>query len=210
MPHLYRHIHANGPRHIPSKANTPSSNCHRLASVIPRTKYASGSTQSRENKNRTSKKKRLKQQKCLLSIVPSHSHSIPDLLPVKFYTYGDGGNIGNPRINPPSSGTKPNQILSIRDFHLHVIRDYIPHPDKGLIYRFANKPSDIVLVPRAEALSHLRGSLTDSVSLCNALVKLRRESMPPKQEVFCLSLSYASSTTNIYVLVIKQIEQVLG
>ncbi len=142
------YTHANGPRHIPSKANTPSSNHRCLASVIPRTKYASGSTQSRENKNPTSKKKRLKQQKCLLSIVPSHSHSIPNLLPDKFYTYDDGGNIGNPRINPPSSGTKPNRILSIRDRHLHVIRDHIPHPDKGLIYRFADKPNDIILVPR--------------------------------------------------------------
>jgi hypothetical protein len=81
------YTHANGPRHIPSKANTPSSNHRGLISVIPRTKYASGSTQPRENKHRTSKKKRLKQQKCLLSIVPSHSHSIPDLLPDKFYTH---------------------------------------------------------------------------------------------------------------------------
>ncbi len=29
------YTHANGPRHIPSKANTPSSNCCRLASIIP-------------------------------------------------------------------------------------------------------------------------------------------------------------------------------
>ncbi len=43
--------HANGPRHIPSKANTPCSNRRHLDFVIPRTKYASGSTQSRENKN---------------------------------------------------------------------------------------------------------------------------------------------------------------
>jgi hypothetical protein len=45
------YTHANGPRHIPSKAKTPSSNCRCLASIIPRTKYASGSTQSRKNKN---------------------------------------------------------------------------------------------------------------------------------------------------------------
>jgi hypothetical protein len=90
------------------------------------------------------------------------------MLPDKFYTYVDGGNIGNPRINPPSSGTKPNQTLPMRDSHLHAICDCIPHPDKGLIYRFANKPSDIVLVPITQALSHLQGSLADSVSLCNA------------------------------------------
>ncbi len=104
----------------------------------------------------------------MLSIFFSHSHSIPDLLPDKFDTYVDGGNIGNPRINPPSSGAKPNRIPSIRDFHLHVIRDHIPHPNKGLIYRFASKPSDIVLAPRTQALSHLWGSLSDSVSLRNA------------------------------------------
>jgi hypothetical protein len=28
------YTHANGPRHIPSKANKPSSNCRRLASVV--------------------------------------------------------------------------------------------------------------------------------------------------------------------------------
>jgi hypothetical protein len=94
--------HANGPRHIPFKANTPSSNHRCLASVIHRTKYTSGSTHSGENKNRTSKKKTLKHQKCLLSIVLSRSHSIPDLLPDKFYTYVDDGNIGNLRIKPPS------------------------------------------------------------------------------------------------------------
>jgi hypothetical protein len=96
------------------------------------------------------------------------------LLPDKFYTYVDGGNIGNPRVNPPSSGTKPNRILSIRDSNLHVIRDHIPHPDKGPIYRFANKPSDIVLVPRTQALSQLRGSLADSVSLCNAFDEVEK------------------------------------
>jgi hypothetical protein len=50
------YTHANGPRH-PSKANTPSSNCCHLASIIPRTKYASGSTQSRENKNKLPKRR---------------------------------------------------------------------------------------------------------------------------------------------------------
>jgi hypothetical protein len=140
----------------------------------PITKHTSGSTQSRENKNQTSKKKRLKQQKCLLSIVPSYSHSIPDLLPDKFYTYVDGGDIDNPRINPPSSGTKPNRILSIRDSHLCVICDHIPHPAKGLIYRFADKPSDIILVPRTQALSHLGGSLADLVALCNAFDEVEK------------------------------------
>ncbi len=43
------YTHANGPRHIPSKANTQGSNHHCPASVIPRTKYASGSTQSKKS-----------------------------------------------------------------------------------------------------------------------------------------------------------------
>jgi hypothetical protein len=131
-----------------SRRNEKRESFYTAKHVSSRTKYAYGSTQSRENKNRTSKKKRLKQQKWLLSIVPSHSHSTLYLLPDKFYTYVDGGDIGNPRINPPSSGTKPNRILSIRDSHLHVICDHIPHPDKELIHRFANKLSNIELVPR--------------------------------------------------------------
>jgi hypothetical protein len=36
------YIQMNGPRHIPSEANTPSSNCHCLASIIPRMKFDLG------------------------------------------------------------------------------------------------------------------------------------------------------------------------
>ena len=46
------HIHVNGPRHIPAKACTPSSNRRRLAAVIPRMKFDTGSHQSRTNKNK--------------------------------------------------------------------------------------------------------------------------------------------------------------
>jgi hypothetical protein len=84
------------------------------------------------------------------------------------------------------------------------------HPDKELIYRFANKPSDVVLVPRIQVPSHIWGSLAASVTLCKAFDEVEERVSSPKHKVLCLSLSYASSTTNIYVLVIKQIEQVLG
>jgi hypothetical protein len=44
------YIHNNGPRHIPLRANTPSSNRRHLATIIPRAKLDSGSIKSRKNK----------------------------------------------------------------------------------------------------------------------------------------------------------------
>ena len=79
------HIHVNGPRHIPAKACTPSSNRHRLAAIIPRMKFDTGSHQSRTNKNRVSKKKRLKQNKSLLTIIPTLTHPV-SILKDDFYT----------------------------------------------------------------------------------------------------------------------------
>jgi hypothetical protein len=115
-------IHANGPRHVPFKANTPCSNRRRLASVIPSMKYQLGSKKSRENKNRASSKKRRKQDECLIPIIPSKQHIITHILPDKFYTYVDGGDVGNPRIDPLSSLNKQNRVLSLRDGALHICR----------------------------------------------------------------------------------------
>ncbi len=70
------YVHSNGPRHIPSKAKTPSTNRRHLAAIIPRAKFDSGSLKSRKNKNYTSKKKKLKQKNSLFSIIPSKSHHI--------------------------------------------------------------------------------------------------------------------------------------
>ena len=73
------YIHVNGPRHIPAKACTPSSNRRCLAAIIPRMKFDTGSHQSRMNKNRTSKKKRLKQNKSLLSIILTLTHPVSNV-----------------------------------------------------------------------------------------------------------------------------------
>ena len=43
-------VNERGLRHIPFKANTPSSNCRCLASVIPSMKFQLGSKKSRETK----------------------------------------------------------------------------------------------------------------------------------------------------------------
>ncbi len=115
------HVHKNGPRHIPLKANTPCSNCMRLVTIIPTAKFDSGSRKSKKQKVFRSNNKRLKQDLSLIPILPSKSHQISNLLPDKFYTYVDGGSVDNPLIIPPPAALKPNQILSICDEHLHVV-----------------------------------------------------------------------------------------
>ncbi len=96
------------------------------------------------------------------------------MLPDNFYKYVDGGAIGNPRITPSFSALKPNQILSIKDDHLHVVCDHLPFPDKGLIDRFAHQASDIVLVPRSKAFFQLQTKCDDSVTLCHAFDKVEK------------------------------------
>ena len=168
------HIHVNGPRHIPAKACTPSSNCCRLAAIIPRMKFDTGSHQSRTNKNRVSKKKRLKQNKSLLTIIPTLTHPVSNLKD-DFYTYVDGGDVNNPPIQPPSSEFKPNAILSIRDKDLQVINSHLSFPDKGLIFRLGNQASDILLVPRRDALKHIQKQDDDSITLCNAFDEVEKK-----------------------------------
>ena len=179
-------VHGRGPRHIPSKANTHSSNHRHLASVIPSVKFQLGSKKSRENKNRTSSKKRRKQDECLLPIIPCNNHDIPHLLPDKFYTYVDAGDVGNPRIDPPHSQKKPNRVLSIRDGDLHVVCDHLPLPDKDLIYRFdEDLVSDILLVPRSQSLHHRECKHDDSITLCSAVDELKRRVKLSQQRGSC-------------------------
>jgi hypothetical protein len=64
-------VNGRGLRHILFKANTPSSNCHCLASIIPSVKIQLGSKKSRENKNRTSSKSLACYPSSHLTIMPS-------------------------------------------------------------------------------------------------------------------------------------------
>ena len=168
------HIHVNGPRHIPAKACTPSSNRCRLAAIIPRMKFDTGSHQSRTNKNRVSKKKRLKKNKSLLTIIPTLTHPVSNLKD-DFYTCVDGGDVNNPPIQPPSSEFKPNAILSIRDKDLQVINSHLSFPDKGLIFRLGNQASDIVQVPRRDDSSIFKSKMMIQLHCAMPSMKLKRK-----------------------------------
>ena len=162
-----QHLHRNGPRHIPS-ANSSSSNRCKLASVIPSFKQSQGSRRSRKNQARRSAKKRRKQHDLLIPISPSFLHQAFQGLVDNHYTFVDGGDISNPRINPKATTFKPTRILSIRDNDLKVISSHIQNPNQGLIYRFGTSSSDIVLVPRRYALEQIQVKSNDHISLCKA------------------------------------------
>jgi hypothetical protein len=137
-------------------------------------KFDTGSHQSRTNKNRVSKKKRLKKNKSLLTIIPTLTHPVSNLKD-DFYTCVDGGDVNNPPIQPPSSEFKPNAILSIRDKDLQVIISHLSFPDKGLIFRLGNQASDIVQVPRRDDSSIFKSKMMIQLHCAMPSMKLKRK-----------------------------------
>jgi hypothetical protein len=56
------------------------------------------------------------------------------MLPDKFYTYVEGGNISNPRINLPSSGTRVHTFMSfVIIFHILTKDSFIDLPINQVI-----------------------------------------------------------------------------
>ena len=160
-------VHKHGPRHLPS-ANSSSSNRCKLASIIPSFKTENGSKKSRKIKNRNSQSKRRKQNARLDQISPSKDHQVLRGLVDDHFTFVDGGTLSNPRIRPLANPSKPTRVLAIRDNHLKVMTSHIMNSERGLIYRFENGSSDIILVPRKDALNQIQVRPDDHITLCNA------------------------------------------
>ena len=85
----------------------------------------------------------------------------------------DGGSLLNPRINPvvpaPKNKDKlnpPTRVLSVALGDLVVPTQHLNDPTKGLIYKPGGGPSQIILVPRVNAIQCI-GRRT--IGLCNAL-----------------------------------------
>ena len=71
----------------------------------------------------------------------------------------DGGSLLNPRINPvvpaPKNKDKlnpPTRVLSVALGELVVPKQHLNDPTKGLIYKPGGDPSQIILVPRVNAI----------------------------------------------------------
>jgi hypothetical protein len=160
-------VHKHGPRHLPS-ANSSSSNRCKLASIISSFKTENGSKKSRKIKNRNSQSKRRKQNARLDQISPSKDHQVLCGLVDDHFTFVDGGTLSNPRIRPLANLSKPTRVLAIRDNHLKVMTSHIMNSERGLIYRFENGSSDIILVPRKDAINQIQVRPDDHITLCNA------------------------------------------
>ena len=167
-------ILTNGVSHIP-KSNTPSSNRQKAAVIKSVTTCRSSSNRSKQNKNNRARKKAQKQVNTLLPVSPPlKSDTVYEKEGLsKKVVFVDGGSHFNPPINPvvppPKNKKKfnpPTRVLSVALGELVVPTHHLDDPTKGLIYKPGDNPSQMILVPRIDAINCI-GKRT--IPLCNAL-----------------------------------------
>lgn len=178
----------DGVSHVP-KAKTPSSNRQKAAFIKAAVTTEKSAKRSKENKARRANQKAKKQAQDLLIIslpLPSQwvyqtKEGIADAV-----IFVDGGNQNNPPIcplvqNKPNKKTRPLVTLPVAALEVPAL--HLTNAKKGLIYKDIGRPSDIILVPRSEALTCTSAleNIKSSMSLCNALDAVE-DSMRSSQE----------------------------
>ena len=178
----------NGVSHVP-KATTSSSNRQKAAFIKAAVTTATSVKRAKKNKARRAKLKAKKQALNLLRI----SHPVPSQLVdptregiVDAALFIDGGNPNNPPICPllnNNANKKNRPIITIPISALEVPILHLPNANKGLIYKVVGLSSNIILVPRSEALVRTcaLNNLKNSISLCTALDAVE-DSMRSSQE----------------------------